>query len=291
MMYLVLSIICSVTVSVLLKCVPRFAWDVRQMVMGGYAVAAGLCVLTLDAHYPASWTHFMQHAGWLWLVLGLLLPSLFLVLARSVDTVGIVLSDAAQRLSLILPLIAAFTWFGEAFTGLKLLGISCGLLALGLMLVHTRDGTQRGLMQAWLWPLLVFLGFGLVDILFKQMALLAAIPFADVLLAIFSLAFVLGSLYIATLLALGRTRFAWRHVIGMLLLGGFNFGNILFYIRAHQQLASDPALVFSAMNIGVIALGALVGLYVFKEPLNRLNKLGIICAIVAIGMLASTIQA
>jgi len=66
------------------------------------------------------------------------------------------------------------------------------------------------------------------------------------------------------------------------ILGIANFGNILFYLKAHQSLAKSPSTVFSAMNIGVIALGAVVGLVVFKEKLSIVNKLGIALAIIAI---------
>ena len=71
-----------------------------------------------------------------------------------------------------------------------------------------------------------------------------------------------------------------------LLLGLANFGNILFYLRGHQALPQHPALVFASMNIGVVALGALVGLLVFRERLSRLNLAGVALALLAIGLIA-----
>jgi hypothetical protein len=41
------------------------------------------------------------------------------------------------------------------------------------------------------------------------------------------------------------------------LVGAFNFGNILFYLKAHQAFADNPSTVFAAMNMGVIILGSL----------------------------------
>ena len=66
------------------------------------------------------------------------------------------------------------------------------------------------------------------------------------------------------------------------ILGVFNFGNILFYLKAHQAEAARPSLVFTAMNIGVIALGSLVGFLIFKEKLSLLNKIAIVIAVAAI---------
>ena len=67
--------------------------------------------------------------------------------------------------------------------------------------------------------------------------------------------------------------------------GGLNFGNIFFYIRAHQYFPDDPTLVFASMNIGVISLGALVGAGFFHERLSRVNMIGIGLAIGAIVLL------
>ncbi|MBZ5718459.1 EamA/RhaT family transporter, partial [Haemophilus influenzae] len=49
----------------------------------------------------------------LFAALGVLLPSVFVIMGKSVEAAGIVKSDAAQRLSLFLPIVAALTLFGE----------------------------------------------------------------------------------------------------------------------------------------------------------------------------------
>ena len=67
------------------------------------------------------------------------------------------------------------------------------------------------------------------------------------------------------------------------LLGALNFANIYTYSRAHQSLPGNPALVFSSMNMGVIVGGTLLGAWAFREPLGRLNWLGVALALGAIG--------
>jgi threonine/homoserine efflux transporter RhtA len=84
----------------------------------------------------------------------------------------------------------------------------------------------------------------------------------------------------------GTTRFTVRSAIAGLLLGLANFGNILFYLYGHRALPQHPALVFASMSIGVVALGAVVGLVVFRERLSRLNLVGVALAVIAIGVLA-----
>jgi len=275
MIYLVLSVTCSVTVAILLKIARRHAIDVRQAIAVNYGVAASLCLVVLqpslvDLRQPAT--------PWAILVaLGALLPTVFGAMAASVHHAGIVKSDAAQRLSLFIPLLAAFCLFDEVLTAQKLGGIAVAFAALACLLGRGPRGATASARGVWLWPLAVWLGYGVIDVLFKQMAR-AGTAFAGGLLAAFVLA---GIVMVAYLLAV-RARWRWRHAGGGLLLGLANFGNILFYIRAHQHFPNDPALVFSAMNIGVISAGTLVGAAVFGERLNAHNWIGLALALVAI---------
>jgi len=74
-------------------------------------------------------------------------------------------------------------------------------------------------------------------------------------------------------------------IIGGIVLGSLNFVNILFYLKAHRAFSGNPTLVFAGMNMGVIALGALVGAGVFKEKLSALNIAGVLLALAAVGCL------
>ena len=288
MIFIALSVVCSVVVSVLLKLAPRYSVDVRQAIAGNYLVATLLTAVLLDPH-PSLLELPAAHPAWRVLIaLGVLLPSMFLVLAYSVRRVGVVVTDAAQRLSLLLPLLAAFTVFGEAFSWHKGAGMVIGLVAIACIVLRKRNpDVQAAKSTGWWWPLIVFAGMGAIDVLFKRVAQLTGVPFADVLLATFVLASVLAVLAIAWLYAKGRARLRWRNIGGAVLLGVFNFGNIVFYVQAHRHLAQDPALVFSAMNIGVIVLATLVGVWGFGERPGRLNRFGLALAVAAVLVLAT----
>ena len=279
MTYVLLAALCSVLVSVLLKLARRFDIEVGQAIAWNY-VATG--ALTLLALRPPLQPLRHADAPWLTLIaLGVLLPTIFLALAASVRHAGIVRSDAAQRLSLLIPLLAAFTLFGQPVDGLKLLGCGLGLLALACMVWRAPSTIAERGAARWGWPLAVFAGFGLIDVLFKRVAA-AGLPLGSSLLAVFALA-----LLVAFAIQLARrTRFTLRSALGGLLLGLCNFANILFYLRAHRALPDQPALVFASMNLGVVMLGAVVGVALFKERLGRVNALGLLLALVAITLLA-----
>lgn len=273
---LIISIACSVAVSILLKVARRQHIEVDQAIAVNYVVAAGLCLFLLQ---PDTATLLSPTTPWWVLImLGVLLPAVFLAMAGAVRHAGIVLSDAAQRLSLFIPLIAAFILFGEALSGSKLAGIAVALTALVCLLARPRahDGSgDTG--KSVLFLLAVWLGYGTIDVLFKHMAKSGAV-FSNSLLT----AFVLAGILIFAYLLIRRSVWRRRNVVAGVILGLLNFSNIYFYIRAHQVFPENPTLVFSAMNIGVISLGTLVGAGFFKEKLSLVNALGIVLAVSAI---------
>ena len=84
-----------------------------------------------------------------------------------------------------------------------------------------------------------------------------------------------------------RTRLDLRHLGAGLLLGTLNFGNIVFYVRAHQQLHDSPAVVFATMNIGVVLLGTAVGMLASGERTSWLTRAAIVLAVAAIAVIAT----
>ncbi|QNK03327.1 EamA/RhaT family transporter [Dyella telluris] len=283
MVYVLLSVVCSVLVSVLLKLARRLSVDVGQAIAWNYVAAS---VLTATVFHPSLSALTSPQAPWLGFIgLGLLLPLIFLALAASVSSAGIVRTDAAQRLSLLISLLAAFVLFGESLSVGKGVGIALGLAALLCMIWRATPTSNANGERSWLWPCVVFVGFGLIDILFKRVAV-AGTPFEASLQAMFALALVVSLLILLWRRWHDRTFFTLRDAVAGLLLGLANFGNIVFYLRGHRALPDHPSLVFASMNLGVVALGAVVGTVAFRERLSWLNGLGVALALVAIGVIA-----
>ena len=282
MYFLLLSVICSVLVSVLLKLAPRRSVDIAQAVTWNYLAASLLSWWLLK---PSLQSLQGGHTPWPALLgLAVALPGIFLVLARAVREAGIVRSDVAQRLSLLLSLGAAFLLFGEHANGWKLAGLGLGLLAIAGVSARSESG-DKATQGSWRWLLAVWFGFALIDILLKQVAA-AGTPSTAALLVSFGIAFVLMLGWQLQRHASGSARLSIENFGYGLLLGLLNFGNILFYVRAHQALPHSPATIFAGMNIGVVCLGALVGVLAFGEKTSRWNRAGLLLAVLAIGLIA-----
>ncbi|HLS17476.1 MAG TPA: EamA/RhaT family transporter [Paenalcaligenes sp.] len=283
MWFLVFSITCSVSVSILLKLARRYSIHVSQAIAANYVMASALTLLLLQPRLDNLWQPGLPLV--VLLLLGLLLPSIFIVMAYAVQQAGIVRSDAAQRLSLLIPLLAAFLLFNEPYDHYKLGGIVCGLLAIGFLSLH-KDAAPGHITkpQSKHKPMIllfgVWVGYGLIDILFKQLAQ-SDLSFISSLI----ITFMLAGLLMFGGLAYRRTAWHLPSLFGGLVLGLFNFGNIYFYIRAHQQFPHNPALVFAAMNIGVIVLGTITGVGLFKERATGRTGIGLLFALAAILLL------
>jgi len=277
MIYIILSILCSVTVAVLLKLAKRYEISIIQAVTVNYFSALVLCFLFFKPDLSA----LNEKAPWqIYTTLAILLPSVFLLLAASIKNLGIVKTDIAQRLSLFIPILAAYFIFQENFNSLKIIGLLIGFPAIFLTFFRKINHQEKN--NNWLYPVLVFLGFGIIDVLFKQIALYKTLPYTTSLFTVFALAFVVSIFMTTYMVITGKIKLQLVNLACGLILGVFNFGNILFYMRAHKALTDNPSTVFAAMNLGVIVVGSIVGVVIFKEKLTKLNYVGIALALVAV---------
>ncbi len=279
MLYIFLSVCCSVIVSILLKLAKRYHIDVLQAITWNYSTA----ILLTWLFFKPQLHHQQIIHGSVYLVVGVLLPVFFLIVAASVRFTGIVRTDVAQRLSLLIPVLAAFLLFKEVLTPNKAIGIGVGFIGIICCIPRRQPGdTRKPVGASWIYLLLVFAGFGVIDVLFKHIALFTDVPYTTSLFIVFIIAFIVSLGFLAVHIYRKKTKFSWPHILIGWVLGAVNFGNVLFYLKAHQALANTPSTVFAAMDIGVIVLATIVGLIIFNEKLSALNKAGIALALIAI---------
>lgn len=275
MLFLILSIICSVIVGVIFKITRKYNTNPIQIVAFNYVFALILCYVTFSpdisqVHITAPWN--------IYIAIGILLPVVFLFLISSIKHMGIVKTDAAQRLSLFIPILAAWFIFKEDFNSYKLIGLLIGFVAL-LFILRKNTGNNE---NKWIYPTVVLLGFGVIDILFKQVALYTALPYTTSLFVIFDIALAVSLLVVIYYSVIKKVKLELKNIFFGGLVGLFNFGNILFYLKAHKAFSENPSTVFAGMNLGVIVLGSLIGLLFFKEKLSKTNFIGIFLALIAI---------
>jgi hypothetical protein len=274
MYYLILSIVCSVAVSILLKISKNKGISINQAVAINYPIAAISAFVLFKPNFVDNYNVLLSEWQIL-LPLGVLLPSVFIIMGECVKQAGIAKSDAAQRLSLFLPILAAFLIFGEILSIGKILAVVLAIVSLTALVYKQKSKTQS---IGSIWVLLgVWFGYGIIDILFKQLSKNTAMTATNLCTV-----FVLSAIILFTYLIIRKTKWNNVSILGGIILGCLNFGNIYFYFRAHQAYNNNPTLIFAAMNLGVISLGTIIGTAVFKEKINVINVIGIVLAMAAI---------
>lgn len=275
MLFLVLSILCSVIVGVIFKITRKYKGNPTQIVTFNYAIALALCYFTFSPNLD----EVDASAPWnIYIAIGILLPFVLLSLVASIKYMGIVKTDAAQRLSLFIPILAAWLIFKEEFNSYKVIGIIIGFMALLFILRKQSSNTEN----KWFFPAAVLVGFGVIDILFKQVALYTSLPYPTSLFVVFCVALSVAIVISIYEIGIKKVKLEPKNILFGALVGIFNFGNILFYLKAHKAFAENPSTVFAGMNMGVIVLGSLVGLLFFKEKLSKINFIGIFLALISI---------
>lgn len=214
-------------------------------------------------------------------VLGVLFVSIFILTGEAAREMGIGLTGMLTKLSVVLPIGFAALFLREPVSPLQSLGILAGLGAIiAVHVPYLQDGGWRNLLRAARLGLLLWLGNGVIDILFKALQpRWGALHTLQVPLVIMSVAGALGILWHALrdMLPLLYQRRIW---LAALLLGTTNLLSIFFYLKA---LGSFPAVQFFLWNnLGIVLLSGLAGMLFFRERLTPATGIGYLLGITAI---------
>ncbi|EXB49076.1 DMT family transporter [Acinetobacter sp. 1000160] len=276
---------CSVLVSIVLKYLKAKGFDVFQMIAWNYLSASILCYYW----FKTDLTHisFNHTPWWLILVLAVLLPSIFLCLAKSLQFAGILKTEIAQRLAVILSLLAAYFIFGEQFSQIKLIGVVLGIIAiLAIIIGQATEQASKGInLKSALFLFSVWAGYAAIDVLLKYSSSLGLQSAVTLNLAFIG-AFILSIAYIA----ITQPNWQPKNIFTGLVLGVLNFANIALYVKAHMLFKETPAIVFAGMNILVVILGVLSGVIFFRERLQAYTWIGLVSGIVAVLCLAKAMM-
>lgn len=293
MLFLILSILGSVTVGIYLKIVKKFEVSIIQMISINYIVTMLCSYFFFDLSYSVIPSNFPIITI---ISLAILLPTIFMAQYNSIKYAGIIKTDIAQRLSLFIPILAAIFIFKEDISNLRYLALAINPIAIYFILDRSLDTNINAISRTknnTFYPLIVFIGFGVIDIFFKQLALYSTIPYTSSLFYVFGAAFIV-SIIINLILYLkkcNRATFSLKTFLLGIPLGLLNFINIVCYMKAHKAFATSPTTVFAGMNFGVILLGTLIGYFYFNEKMTKKNILGLGLALVAVTLILLTQKA
>lgn len=281
MIYLLGSILSSTLIYIVFKLFSVYKINTLQAIVVNYLVAASAGILSYGG--PVDFAG-LTASGWFpgALLLGILFILIFNLMAITAQRSGLSVVSVATKMSVAIPILFGILYYGESLGPLKLLGIILALVAVYLASVKKSDGlpVQKAV---FIFPLLVFLGSGIIDtsIKFLEDAYVAKTDVALFSSVIFVTAFGVGLIIIIYQLLRGTFTFSIKNLLGGVALGIPNYFSIYFLVLALRSgLASSTVFVLN--NVSIVILSTLLGIVLFGEKLLTKNWIGIVLATVGI---------
>lgn len=285
MIYLLLVVLLNTLLSAEMKLFPKYRIDALQAIVVNYWV----CVITGSiylGHNPIGAAS--MHSNWfIWaLLMGCGFISIFNLLAYCTRVDGITTTTVANKLSLVIPVCFSLLLYHEHANAGKIIGI---LIALPAVYLSTRVKDESNKVPNLFWPVLLFVGSGLLDTLVKYVEH-NYLPTADIQAAYtihaFAAAGSVGVLIIAVLALLGKIKLHWRNVIAGICVGVPNYFSIYFLIRMLNTNFLQSSAIIPVNNIAIVVASTLMAILFFREKVTISRAIGIIMAIAAILLIA-----
>ncbi len=223
---------------------------------------------------------------WTWyaLVLSVFFVFGFTVTALSVRYAGMAITTAMQRMSLLVSAGYAILIFGEPFDLFKLAGMLLAVVAISLITRSERNfESEKHPVRLLLLPIGTLLFSGIIEsVLYyvhaEKLAIHGDIVFSTYA---FSGAACIGTIVVIFRAVKGLHKITIRDLVGGLVLGIPNFFTI-YLILTLLHNGFPGSVLYPVLNILVLALTAITGLYFFREKLSKGKVIGIGIALLAI---------
>lgn len=281
MIYLLSAILTSTLIILGFKVFEKLRIDTVTAITTNYLIASGLGFWLAGEQVNVSTLPF---ESWfpLSMISGVLLIATFYVYASSAQKSGIAITAVSGKMSVVIPVLLGFIWYNDDASWTKIAGIILAMLAFWLTFRKKNEKKERII---WLLPLLLFLGNGMNDSVFK----IAEEDhlqddFIYFLATAFAASLILGLIVLFIRNIRTRMTFSWKSIVAGVVLGIVNWYSTYFFLQGLHHF--DVSLFVPVFNVSIVLGGALGGYLLFREKLRPVNWIGILLAIGAITLMA-----
>lgn len=275
-----ISVACSAINFVFFKAFDRWGIQTFQAVAANYV----LCVL-LGLWLLPGGQEINLSTPWLpWAtVLGGFYILIFWMIGRSTQVVGVAPTAIAAKLSMVIPVMAAYLFYGDKFSFSSLFALLLAVLAITLTAKKSAETQQKH--KNWQLPALIFLSAGTADLLLKHIetTYLPSAENALFLIVLFGAAGIIGWLILGFGMLNRKLSLDGKSLGAGLLLGITNFFSVYGILFALKSL--DASLLFPLNNLSIILISAALAALIFGERLQKRQYYGVGLALLAMLLL------
>ena len=287
MLYILLSIFFSSILTVIFKLYKTYNIDTYQAIVFNYFV----CVI-LGFFLTGEWAFANEVWTQPWFKYSLMLGSVFIsgfyIIAMTVQHFGITFTAIMQKMSVIMTVLFTILVYQESTGIIKITGILFALLAI-LLINKTDRKVDLNQFKGWLilLPAFTFLSNGIIEIILYIVETEKVAPNGNFKFISFNFftAGLLGLPYLLYKVVKGHSKIEVKNLIAGISLGVPNFFSI-YYMMKILTIGMEGSVVFPINNVGILMLSALIGFIFFKEKINKHVIIGLVLAILAIGLIA-----
>lgn len=295
--FLIIATVLTAMFSIVFKIFHRKDIDANQAIFFNYLTAFILGVLfSLNGEAVVN----PLKADWLVdvIILGFIFMAGMVMLSASTRRVGVAISTVCSRASMVIPIIVSYLLI-EGSAKPKWLLIVLVLVAMTLTIWTDKpEGGHKYTLLDILAPVTVFLMFGASNAYLKVLqhrvtvndtaaGLSEQVINSEISLVTASVFFVAMLMCIYSFFKKGpdgkRSPLLLKNVTGGVVLGFVNY--FCTYTLMLSMKTIDSSFLFPVHNIGIVAIGAIVGWLAFNEKLRPHQILGIVLAAVSIALL------
>lgn len=296
-LFLIIATVLTAMFSIVFKIFHRKDIDANQAIFFNYLTAFILGVLfSLNGEAVVN----PLKADWLVdvIILGFIFMAGMVMLSASTRRVGVAISTVCSRASMVIPIIVSYLLI-EGSAKPKWLLICLVLVAMTLTIWTDKpEGGHKYTLLDILAPVTVFLMFGASNAYLKVLqhrvtvndtaaGLSEQVINSEISLVTASVFFVAMLMCIYSFFKKGpdgkRSPLLLKNVVGGVVLGFVNY--FCTYTLMLSMKTIDSSFLFPVHNIGIVAIGAIVGWLAFNEKLRPHQILGIVLAAVSIALL------
>ncbi|HMN33256.1 MAG TPA: EamA family transporter [Chitinophagaceae bacterium] len=284
MNYLILSILLNAYIGIVFVVFNRFKIDILQAIVFNYMT----CVITgtlFNAEFPLHIQSMQEPWFWWAMLMGLMFISILNLIGVSSVKVGVTVTQTANKLSLIIPVLFSWYLYNEEITWVKWSGIFLAMLSVVLTIWKSEKSKSKKTLLSLFYPLLIFVGSGLLDTLTKYVEAnyVKNESIANsYLIAGFLSAATIGFLLLSILYLLKKKKFRMKNVLAGIILGVPNYFSIYYLIMALKSQTLSSSAVIPINNIGVLFVVSFFGILIFKEKMSKVNYIGLSLTMISI---------
>lgn len=284
MIYLILSILLNAYLGIAFVIFNKKNIDLYQAIVFNYWV----CVITgslVLGNFPIN-VEAIQAPWFKWsIAMGFLFITVFNLIAISSIKAGVTITQTANKLSLVIPVILSYLLYKDQMPAVKVIGIIVALIAVYFVVKKDRESDSTSKSKEFMLPVILFLGSGIIDSLttYVQKTFLTSNEISNTyLISGFFTAGCFGAISLAILFIQKKKKFEIKNLVAGIVLGVPNYFSIYYLVKALQSPLLSSSATIPINNVGVLLVVSLVGIFFFKEKLNRLNYVGIALTLLAI---------